>query len=107
MVYPVQCAVAAAPQDHAHARVRSVPQLYGPGHQVEQLRAASTPPVQKCPAASVSLFLPFCLKGKIPFVTYDKYIQRDFFDTKHLHVVSVNLVVFCSPPAPRVHPDPL
>lgn len=64
MVYFVQCAVAAAPQVHAHALVRLVPQSYGPNHQVVQLKAASTPPVQKYPVASVLLFLPFCLKIK-------------------------------------------
>lgn len=65
MVYSVQCAAAAAPQDHAHVLVRLVPPSNGPGRRGEQLKAASTPPVQKYRAASVSQFLPFCLKIKI------------------------------------------
>lgn len=62
MVYSVQCAAGAVPQDHAHALVKLATLSRGPGHQAEQLTAASTLPVQKYPAASVLLFLPFCLR---------------------------------------------
>lgn len=99
LIYSVRCAAAAGPQDHAHVLVRLVPQLYGPSHQEEQLKAASTPPVQKYPAASVSLFLLFCLKRKITismintfnlfiliclFIEYPLTLQ--FFAVHHLHM---------------------
>lgn len=64
MVYSVQCAAAAPPLDHAHVQVKMVLLSHGPSHRAEQRKAASTPPAQKYPAASVSLFLPVCLKKK-------------------------------------------
>ncbi len=100
----MQCAAGAVPQDHAHVLVKLATPSHGPGHQVEQLMAASTLPVQKYPAVSVLLFLPFCLREK---KIINEYIKLVFLDSKYVYGVSVDLVVFCSPPPPHVHPDVL
>lgn len=62
--YFEQCAAEAVPPGRVHVQVRLVTASNDPGHQVEQQRAASILPVQKCPSDSVSQFLLFCLKGK-------------------------------------------
>lgn len=64
VIYSVRCAAAAQPQDRAHVLARWVPRSGGPSHRGERLKAASTLPVQKCPAASVSPFLLVCLEEK-------------------------------------------
>lgn len=104
-IYSVRCPAAAAPRDRVHVLARLVPPSRGPGHQEEQLKAASTQPVQKYPAASVSLFLLFCLKRgiTIPMINTLNVQYVDLF----VYEGSVDLVVFCSPPPPHVHLDVL